>query len=159
MKKILTFLFLSLIFVVLACSDNSTNPQDNQGEVKCQIRDDIVLDFSSDSIYLESFKADNFRMRILKAFMTVGIEKHVLSIYLNDYLDGKKEYHLGIGVGQIAYEIIGQADYHFASDSVGTVTVTTLDDSTWIGTFHFEAKNKSESKEISGINGTLNVKR
>jgi len=152
-------LFLSMI-VLFACSDNSTNTPDNQVELTCKIRGDVLLDFKSDSTFIENIRVDKFIMRSVKAFMTVGTEKHILTLFINDYKDGKITYPIKVGSAQAFYEIEGKEEYMYdidAEENSGIITVTTLSDDVWVGSFHFEAKSKTNDNEIKCIEGKLNV--
>lgn len=162
MKGLLGIILFVSILVLFSCSDNSTDPSGTSSEVTCKVRNGVVLDFKSDSTFIENIRTNDFTIRSLKVFMTVGTEKHILTLFINDYQNSKITYPVKAGSAQAFYEIDGKEEYMYdidAEENSGVITLTTVSNDAWVGSFHFEAESKDKDKEIEVIEGKINVKK
>jgi len=160
LAKVYPLCVVCMAIILISCSDSSTNAADRKGEVTAKLREDIVLEFSSSTTQLQNNTMGQAISRTMTAEMTIsGIERHRLTITIIDDGSSKSSFDVEKGEAVVAYENIGRDEYRFYAETSGIVTLTTLTDKQWVGSFQFGAKNQAGDKEIFCYNGVINVSK
>jgi len=163
MKIIIKFLWVIILTaLIISCSDDNTaiQPNDKSGEVTAKLREDIVLNFNSTSTTINNTTINQTVSRFLRADMKIsGIETHILTITLLDQGNNSNSYSVEKGEAIVYYEMKDNPNYKFDSNGKGTITVTTLNDKQWKGSFQFELETQSGDKSIFVYSGNFDVSK
>ncbi len=157
----LTLLTLSALFfslLIISCDDDdSTNPTNNCTKVTAKVTDSLTLDFAACTVIFTKVPTDSFTQRNISAIMQSGSKTYTLVLSINDKGSGAGTYNVANFEGQISLSD-GTPENTFNYFPEGEITLTTVTDNSWVGSFHADIKNATNAKTIKINNGKINIK-
>ncbi len=149
---------ITLMMVFTSCkSNNSTSPSNEPFSAK--VSGDISLDFSAQltNITLSNNASSGYTLRLLTASMNSGGKSYMMSLAVIDSLKGNSSFDVSKLQATVLLKVLNSTNSSYSYFADGEITLTTLDDNNWVGSFHFDASNIDSTKHVKVYNGNINV--